>query len=110
MASFKLPDYNSGKSEIQYFHEHAALTTGFGQQKKSPAVDFSATIGTPSIAFGAETSYMTSSGEFTKYNAGVNITKPDCNASVILADKGDSLTKGVIFAPSKSSEWWSCGR
>ncbi|XP_022719441.1 mitochondrial outer membrane protein porin 2-like isoform X3 [Durio zibethinus] len=90
VASVKLPDYNSGKLEVQYFHEHAALTTAVGI-KKSPSVDFSATMGTPSIAFGAEASYMASSGEFTKYNAGVNVTKPDSNASVILADKGDSL-------------------
>ncbi|KAK8649047.1 hypothetical protein V6N13_129785 [Hibiscus sabdariffa] len=83
MASFKLPDYNSGKLEVQYFHEHGALTTAVGL-KKSPAIDFSATVGSPSIAFGAETSYVTSSGEFTKYNAGVNITKPDSSASVIL--------------------------
>ncbi|KAK8584960.1 hypothetical protein V6N13_138902 [Hibiscus sabdariffa] len=90
VASFKLPDSNSGKLEVQYFHEHATVTTAVGL-KKLPAVDFSATIGTPSIAFGAEACYMTSSGEFTKYNAGVNMTKTDSNASVILADKGDSL-------------------
>ncbi|KAE8715639.1 Mitochondrial outer membrane protein porin 2 [Hibiscus syriacus] len=90
VASFKLPDSNSGKLEFQYLHEHAAMTTAVGL-KKLPTVDFSATIGTPGIAFGAEASYMTSSGEFTKYNAGVNMTKPDSNASVILADKGDSL-------------------
>ncbi|XP_016749363.1 mitochondrial outer membrane protein porin 2 isoform X2 [Gossypium hirsutum] len=90
VASFKLPDYNSGKLEVQYFHEHATVATAVGL-KKSPAVDFSATIGTPGIAFGAEASYVTSSGEFTKYNAGVNMTKPDSNASVVLADKGDSL-------------------
>ncbi|KAB2082760.1 hypothetical protein ES319_A05G219000v1 [Gossypium barbadense] len=76
--------------EVQNFHEHATVATAVGL-KKSPAVDFSATIGTPGIAFGAEASYVTSSGEFTKYNAGVNMTKPDSNASVVLADKGDSL-------------------
>ncbi|KAL4271233.1 hypothetical protein GQ457_13G009200 [Hibiscus cannabinus] len=95
MASFKLPDYNSGKLEVQYFHEHGALTTAVGL-KKSPAIDFSATVGSPSIAFGAETSYVTSSGEFTKYNAGVNITKPDSSASVILGDKGDSLRVSYV--------------
>ncbi|XP_022768654.1 mitochondrial outer membrane protein porin 2-like [Durio zibethinus] len=58
--------------EVQYFHEYAALTTAVGL-KKSPAVDFSATIDTPSITFGA--SYMTSCSDFAKYNAGVNITK-----------------------------------
>ncbi|MED6222351.1 hypothetical protein PIB30_063526 [Stylosanthes scabra] len=45
----------------------------------STTIDFLATIGTPGIAFGAETSYSTAIGKLTKYNA-----------SVILADKGDS--------------------
>ncbi|GLT77370.1 hypothetical protein SLA2020_489650 [Shorea laevis] len=90
IASIKLPDYNSGKLEAQYFHEHATFTSAVGL-KKSPAVDFSATIGTPAIAFGVEASYLTASGEFSKYNAGVSVTNPDRNVSVILADKGDSL-------------------
>ncbi|GLU15932.1 hypothetical protein SLE2022_323840 [Rubroshorea leprosula] len=90
IASIKLPDYNSGKLEVQYFHEHATFTTAVGL-KISPAVDFSATIGTPAIAFGVEASYVTASGEFSKYNAGVSVTNPDRNVSAILADKGDSL-------------------
>ncbi|GKV20070.1 hypothetical protein SLEP1_g30242 [Rubroshorea leprosula] len=90
IASIKLPDYNSGKLEVQYFHEHATFTTAVGL-KILPAVDFSATIGTPAIAFGVEASYLTASGEFSKYNAGVSVTNPDRNVSAILADKGDSL-------------------
>lgn len=69
--------------EAQYFHEHAAFTTAVGL-KKSPAVDFSATIGTPTIAFGVEANYMPASGKFSKYNAGMRMTKPDYNISVIL--------------------------
>ncbi|XP_021911476.1 mitochondrial outer membrane protein porin 2-like [Carica papaya] len=83
IASFKLPDQNSGKLEVQYLHEHASFTTAVGL-KHSPAVDISATIGTPTVAFGAEASYMTASGEFLKYNAGVSLKKADCSASVIL--------------------------
>uniref|UniRef100_A0A2P2K6G6 Mitochondrial outer membrane protein porin 2-like n=1 Tax=Rhizophora mucronata TaxID=61149 RepID=A0A2P2K6G6_RHIMU len=90
IASLILPDYNSGKLEVQYFHEHASFTTAVGL-KKHPALDFSVAIGTPSIAFGAEATYITTSGELAKYNAGVSLTKPDSNASVILADKGDSI-------------------
>ncbi|KAJ6872039.1 mitochondrial outer membrane protein porin 2-like [Populus alba x Populus x berolinensis] len=90
IASIKLPDYNSGKFEVQYLHQHASFTGALGLNK-SPAVDFSAAIGTPSIAFGAEATYITASGEFAKYNTGVSLTKPDSNASVILADKGDSI-------------------
>ncbi|XP_008452645.2 mitochondrial outer membrane protein porin 2-like [Cucumis melo] len=90
IASLRLPNYNSGKLEAQYFHEHATFTTAFALDK-SPSVDISATIGTPHIAFGAEASFVTNSGYFAKYNAGVSVTKADSNASAILADKGDSL-------------------
>ncbi|EEF52285.1 mitochondrial outer membrane protein porin 2 [Ricinus communis] len=90
IASVKLPDYNSGKLEVQYFHEHAGITAAAGLNH-SPVVDVSATIGTPTIAFGAETSYTTATGEFPKYNAGVRYSTADSNASVILADKGDSI-------------------
>lgn len=69
--------------EVQYLHEHASFTTAVGLNK-SPAVDFSATIGTPTIAFGAEASYLTASGTFAKYTAGVSLSKPDSSASVIL--------------------------
>ncbi|KAK8512419.1 hypothetical protein V6N12_074998 [Hibiscus sabdariffa] len=75
LASFKLPDYNSGKLEVQYFHEHAALSTAVGL-KKSRAIVFLQPFVLPS--------YVTSSSDFTKYSAGVNFTKPDSSASVIL--------------------------
>ncbi|KAJ1404445.1 Porin, eukaryotic type [Sesbania bispinosa] len=89
-ASIRLPDFNSGKIEVQYLHDHAAFTTAVGLNR-SPVIDFSATIGTPSIAFGAETSYSTGVGKFAKYNAGFCLKLPSSNASVILADKGDSM-------------------
>lgn len=69
--------------EVQYLHDHVAFTTAVGLNR-SPVIDFSATIGTPGIAFGAETSYSTSIGKFTKYNAGVCLKMPSSNASVIL--------------------------
>lgn len=116
IASFKVPDYNTGKVpiyflhpwrlihdywsfnymfvqtcsfyvlwqlEVQYFHDHATFTTAFGLNQ-SPAVDVSATIGTPSIAFGAEAGYDTTSGNFTKYSAGISLTKPDSSAAIIV--------------------------
>ncbi|CAN0905687.1 Mitochondrial outer membrane protein porin 2 [Linum grandiflorum] len=90
IASTKLFDLEGRKVEVQYFHHHAAVTAALNLTK-STAVDFSATVGTPSIAFGAEASYLTSTGDFCKYNAGVNLTKPDFIVSAILADKGDSI-------------------
>lgn len=70
--------------EVQYFHHHATFTTAVGLNQKTPAVDLSATIGTPTFAFGAEAGYETSSGKLTKYTAGISITKPDACASIIL--------------------------
>lgn len=96
IASFKFPDYNSGKLEVQYFHEHAAFSTAVGLNKSS-TVDCSATLGTPTIAFGAEASYLPGSGNFTKYNAGLSFsTKPNSISSVILADKGDSIRASYL--------------
>ncbi|KAI3842357.1 hypothetical protein MKW98_026147 [Papaver atlanticum] len=51
IASFKLPNYNSGKVEVQYFHDHATVTSAVGLNQ-SPAVDVTATVGSPSFAFG----------------------------------------------------------
>ncbi|KAK2426377.1 Voltage-dependent anion-selective channel protein 2 [Trifolium repens] len=90
IASFKLPDYSSGKLEIQYFHPHATLTS-VAALKQNPIVDVSATVGTPTVAFGAEAGYDTKSGSFTKYNTGISFTRLDSVASVIIGDKCDSI-------------------
>ncbi|KAF5958336.1 hypothetical protein HYC85_005561 [Camellia sinensis] len=95
IASFILPDYNSGKLEVQYFHHHANFTTAV-TLSQSPTVDLSATIGNPTIAFGAEAGYETNSSKFTKYTAGISVTKPDSCASIILGDKGDSIRASYV--------------
>ncbi|GLU20127.1 hypothetical protein SLE2022_363400 [Rubroshorea leprosula] len=95
IASFKVPDYSSGKLEVQYFHDHATLTTAVGMNQ-TPAVDVSATIGTPFITFGAEAGYDTTSGSFTKYTAGISVSKPDSCASIIMGDKGDSIKASYV--------------
>uniref|UniRef100_A0A161ZMV8 Voltage-dependent anion-selective channel protein n=1 Tax=Daucus carota subsp. sativus TaxID=79200 RepID=A0A161ZMV8_DAUCS len=95
IASIKFPDYNSGKLEVQYFHHHANLTTAVALSQ-TPSVDLSATIGTPTFALGAEAVYQTSSGKFTKYTAGITITKPDACASIILGEKGDSIKASYV--------------
>ncbi|KAJ6419763.1 hypothetical protein OIU84_029807 [Salix udensis] len=105
IASIKFPDYNSGKLEVQYFHDRASFTTAVALNQ-SPAIDVTATIGTPTIAFGAEAGYDTTLGSFTKYTAGISVTKPDSYASMILGDKGDSLQASYVHhldLPKKSS-------
>ncbi|KAI9106999.1 hypothetical protein K1719_022527 [Acacia pycnantha] len=95
IGSIHLPDYSLSKLEVQHLHDHVAFSTAVGLNL-SPAIDFSATIGTPSIAFGAEMSFLAATGKFSKYNAGVRLTKPNSSASVILADKGDSLRASYL--------------
>ncbi|XP_010272561.1 PREDICTED: mitochondrial outer membrane protein porin 2-like [Nelumbo nucifera] len=95
IATLKYPDYRSGKLEVQYFHDHATFATSVALNQ-SPSVDLSATIGTPSFAFGVEAGYEIKLGSFTKYNAGISVTKPESSASIILADKGDTLRASYV--------------
>ena len=69
--------------EAQCLTEHVAFSAAIGLNC-SPAIGFSATIGTPRFAFGAETCYSTATGKFVKYNTGVSLTNPTSNASIIL--------------------------
>lgn len=70
--------------EVQYFHRHATFTSAVALNKEKPAVDLSATLGTPTFAFGAEAGYETALGKLTKYTAGLSVTRPDSCASVLL--------------------------
>ncbi|XP_072992955.1 mitochondrial outer membrane protein porin 5-like [Typha latifolia] len=96
IASLKLPDCNSGKIEVQYFHDHGSFASLVGL-KPSPIVDLSATLGAHGIVFGAEAGFDTALGSFTKYSAGIGLTNPDYNASIILADKGDTLRASYVY-------------
>ncbi|CAI9272476.1 unnamed protein product [Lactuca saligna] len=104
IASFKLPDFTSGKLEVQYFHYHATLTSAVALTQ-APNVDLSATIGTPTFAIGAEAGYETSSSKLTKYTAGITVNKPDSSASIVLGDKGDTIRASYIhhFDASKKN-------
>ncbi|XP_010426523.1 PREDICTED: mitochondrial outer membrane protein porin 2-like, partial [Camelina sativa] len=96
IASFKVPDYNSSKLEVQYFHDHATVTAAAALQQ-NPLIDVTATLGSPTISFGAEAGYDTTSRTFTKYNVGISVTKPDQCASIILGDKGESIKASHLY-------------
>lgn len=104
IATFKLPDFTSGKLEVQYFHYHATLQSAVALTQ-APTVDLSATIGTPTFAIGAEAGYETSSSKLTKYTAGITVNKPDSSASIVLGDKGDTIRASYIhhFDTSKKN-------
>lgn len=69
--------------EFQYFQPHASLTASVSLHQ-TPPINFSATLGTPTFALGAEAAYETSSRKLTKYTAGITVTKPDSCASITL--------------------------
>lgn len=95
IASMKVPDYNSGKLELQYSHEHAGIGTSVSLNKH-PILDVSATFGTLNTVLGVEGGYDTFTGEVTKYNVGVSMTKPDFRTSVILTEKGDLIKASYV--------------
>ncbi|GMI90265.1 ARABIDOPSIS THALIANA VOLTAGE DEPENDENT ANION CHANNEL 1, voltage dependent anion channel 1 [Hibiscus trionum] len=89
--SFVIPDQKSGKVELQYQHEYAGISTSIGLTA-NPLVNFSGVVGNSSVSVGTDLSFDTASGNFTKLNAGLNITHSDLIASMTLNDKGDTLT------------------
>ncbi|KAK8643419.1 hypothetical protein V6N13_012718 [Hibiscus sabdariffa] len=89
--SFVVPDQKSGKVELQYQHEYAGISTSIGLTA-NPLVNFSGVVGNSGVSVGTDLSFDTASGNFTKLNAGLNITHSDLIASMTLNDKGDTLT------------------
>lgn len=89
--SFAAPDQNSAKVELQYWHEYAGISTSLGLTAK-PTVNFSGVAGNQKSAFGADVSFDTATGNFTKYNASFSITNSDLIASLALNDKGNTIT------------------
>ncbi|XP_074312739.1 mitochondrial outer membrane protein porin 2-like [Silene latifolia] len=95
IASIKLPDMNSAKVEVQYFHEHATIGSSLSL-RNPPIFDISATCGTATTVFGVEAAYNSSIGNFTKYNAGISMMEPGFCTTLTLADKGDLLTASYV--------------
>lgn len=50
----------------------------------TPIVNFSGVAGNSDLSLGADLSFDTATGNFTKYNAGLNFTKTDLIASLTL--------------------------
>ncbi|KAL0358036.1 UNVERIFIED_CONTAM: Mitochondrial outer membrane protein porin of [Sesamum calycinum] len=99
IVSFVAPDQKSGKVELQYFHEHAGISTSLGLTAK-PIVNFSGVAGNQKAAFGTDISFDTATGNFTKCNAGVSFTTTDLIASLMLNDKGETVTASYFHTVS----------
>ncbi|KAK4263403.1 hypothetical protein QN277_028815 [Acacia crassicarpa] len=87
---FIVPDQRSGKVELQYQHEYAGISTSIGMTT-SPIVNFSGVVGNDTLSIGTDLAYDTASGNFTKYDAGLNFVHSDLVASLTLNNKGDTL-------------------
>ncbi|CAI9092727.1 OLC1v1028048C1 [Oldenlandia corymbosa var. corymbosa] len=97
--SFTVPDQKSGKVELQYLHEYAGISTSIGLTA-SPIVNFAGVAGNNKLAIGTDLAFDTATGNFTKYNAGLSYTNSDLIASLILNDKGDTLTASYYHSVS----------
>ncbi|XP_072966365.1 mitochondrial outer membrane protein porin 1 [Typha angustifolia] len=100
--SFVVPDQKSGKVELQYLHEYAGVNASIGLTA-NPIVNISSVIGSKALALGADVSFDTASGNFTKYNAGLSITNADLIAALTLNNKGDSLSASYYHLVSPLS-------
>ncbi|KAD7479514.1 hypothetical protein E3N88_02650 [Mikania micrantha] len=90
ILSFKVPDQRSGKVELQYLHDYAGICASVGVDA-NPIVNFSGVLGNNISSIGADVSFDTKTGNFTKYNAGLSFSNADLIAALTLNDKGDSL-------------------
>ncbi|XP_076954411.1 mitochondrial outer membrane protein porin of 34 kDa-like [Bidens hawaiensis] len=90
IISFKVPDQRSGKVELQYLHDYAGICASVGVTA-NPIVNFSGVLGTNIASIGADVSFDTKTGDFTKYNAGLSFSNADLIASLTLNDKGNTL-------------------
>lgn len=92
---FKLPDQKSGKLDVHYLHDPIAVSSSIGLTP-APLLEFSGAVGTNEISIGGEIGFDSASASFTKYNAGIGLNKPDFSASLMLADKGETLKASYI--------------
>lgn len=99
VLNFTVPDQKSGKVELQYKHDYAAVSTSVGLTP-APLTELSAVIGSREVGLGGEVGFDTAGGCLTKYNAGLSFAKPDFTASLLLADKADTLKFSYVHTLS----------
>ncbi|XP_006655528.1 mitochondrial outer membrane protein porin 2 [Oryza brachyantha] len=102
ILSIPFPYQKSAKAEVQYLHPHAGLNACVGLSA-NPLVSFSGAFGTRAFAVGADVTFDTATGDFTKYNAALSHTTEDLTASLLLNNKGDSLVTSYYHSVSKVS-------
>lgn len=95
--NFTIPDQRSAKVEVKYLVDYTGVSTSIGLTS-IPVVEFSGVVGSNEFALGGEVAFDTGVGNLTKYSAGFSFTKPDFTASLLLADKGDTLKVSYLHS------------
>ncbi|KAL7224703.1 hypothetical protein ACSBR1_026062 [Camellia fascicularis] len=93
--SFDIPDHKSGKLDVQYLHNHAAINSSIGLNP-APLLEVAAALGNKDLFIGGEIGFDTASASFTKHNAGIGFNKTDFSVALILMDKGQTLKASYI--------------
>ncbi|XP_037406211.1 mitochondrial outer membrane protein porin 1-like [Triticum dicoccoides] len=101
IVTVPLTNHTPAKAELQYFHDYAGISVGFGLHSK-PLINVSALVGNKAFALGADVAYDSATGDFTKYNFGASFTNDDLYAAVMLNNKGDSLSASYYQMVSNS--------
>ncbi|XP_062231994.1 mitochondrial outer membrane protein porin 2-like [Phragmites australis] len=97
------PYQKSAKAELQYLHHHAGITASVGLNAK-PALNLSGVFGTKAFAVGADAAFDTSTGDLTKYNAGLSFTSDeDFVAAVTLNNKCDTIAASYYHSVNPST-------
>ncbi|KAL6620594.1 hypothetical protein ACP70R_035733 [Stipagrostis hirtigluma subsp. patula] len=96
------PYQKSAKAELQYLHHHAGITASVGLNS-NPLLNLSGVFGTKTLAVGADAAFDSSTGDFTKYNAGLSFTNEDFIAAVTLNNKGNILAASYYHSVSPST-------
>ncbi|KAL3748367.1 hypothetical protein ACJRO7_009583 [Eucalyptus globulus] len=95
-TAFKLIAPYTGKVELQYLHDYAAVTAGTGVIANAfrgydPIISFSGVVGSTPISLGADLVYDVSAKTFNRFDAGLSLRFSSVVASVTLNDKLNTL-------------------
>ncbi|XP_020397777.1 outer mitochondrial membrane protein porin isoform X2 [Zea mays] len=96
------PYKKSAKAELQYLHHHAGVAASVGLNA-NPVVKLSGVFGTKTVAVGADVAFDTSSGNLTKYNAGLSYSTSDFVAAATLNNKGDKIAASYYHSVSPTT-------
>ncbi|PON74814.1 Eukaryotic porin [Parasponia andersonii] len=99
-VTFRFPHYTSSKLNVVYLLRHAAFSMSTALHR-FPKFGLSTSIGSSGIDFGMELG-ITKTSFFGVLNAGLQVTKPSYQATILLTNKGDMLKASYFHNLSKA--------